>query len=77
MLELEPKHCEFKENIEKVKNIFIENYTEEYVSEYKDEEADKKIIEELRKIGENRLAKLYNKYKDYNDMMFEILGWKH
>nr|DAX42442.1 MAG TPA: hypothetical protein [Caudoviricetes sp.] len=72
MIELEPEHCEFKENIKKVKTIFIENYTDEY----KDGDADKKIIEELRGIGENRLAKLYDKHKDYNDMMFEISGWK-
>ena len=72
MLELEPKHCEFKENIEKVKTIFIENYTDEY----KDGDADNKIIEQLKEIGENRLAKFYGKHKDYNTMMFEILGWK-
>lgn len=71
MIELEPEHCEFKENIKKVKTIFIENYTDED----KDKDADKKIIEELKKIRENRLAKLYDKHKDYNDMMFDILGW--
>ena len=72
MIELEPEYCEFKENVKKVKTIFIETYTDEY----KDGDADKKIIEELKKIGENRLAKLYEKYKDYNAMMAEILGWK-
>ena len=72
MIELEPEHCEFKENIKKVKTIFIENYTDED----KDKDADKKIIEELKKIRENRLAKLYGKHKDYNAMMAEILGWK-
>ncbi len=70
MIELEPEHCEFKENVKKVKTIFIENYTDEY----KDGDADKKIIEELKKIGEYRLAKVYSKNKDYNAMMAEILG---
>ena len=70
MIELEPEHCEFKENVKKVKTIFIENYTDEY----KDGDADKKIIEELKKIGEYRRAKVYSKNKDYNAMMAEILG---
>lgn len=73
MIELEPEHCEFKENVKKVKTIFIENYTDEY----KEGDADEKIIEELKKIGENRLAKLYDEHKDYNGMMFAILGWNH
>lgn len=71
MIELEPEHCKFKENVKKVKTIFIENYT----NKYKDGDADKKNIEELKKIGEDRLAKLYSKHKDYNAMMAEILGW--
>ena len=72
MIELESGHCEIEKNKDKVDTIF-DKY---YVDEYKDGDADKKIIEELKKIGENRLAKLYDKYKDYNAMMAEILGWK-
>ena len=72
MIELEQEHCEIEKNKDKVDTIF-DKY---YVDEYKDGDADKKIIEELKKIGENRLAKLYDKYKDYNAMMAEILGWK-
>ena len=45
MIELEPEHCEFKENVKKVKTIFIENYTDEY----KEGDADEKISEELKK----------------------------
>lgn len=71
MLELKSEHCEFKENVEKVKNIFIENYNDEY----QDERDNIKIIEKLKKIGENKLARLYDKYRNYNAMLEEILGW--
>ena len=72
MIELEQKHCEIEKNKDKVDAIF-NNY---YFYEYRSDDTNNKIIEELREIGENRLAKLYEKYKDYNAMMAEILGWK-
>lgn len=72
MIELEQKHCEIEKNKDKVGAIF-DKY---YVDEYRSDDTNNKIIEELREIGENRLAKLYEKYKDYNAMMAEILGWK-
>ena len=71
MIELEPEHCEIEKNKDKVDAIF-DKY---YVDEYRSEDTNNKIIEELKKIRENRLAKLYDKHKDYNDMMFDILGW--
>ena len=71
MIELEPEHCEIEKNKDKVDAIF-EKY---YVDEYRSEDTNNKIIEELKKIGENRLAKLYSEHKDYNAMMAEILGW--
>lgn len=71
-IELEQEHCEIEKNKDKVGAIF-DKY---YVDEYRSDDTNNKIIEELRKIGENRLAKLYDKYKDYNAMMAEILGWK-
>ena len=71
MIKLEPEHCEIEKNKDKVDAIF-DKY---YVDEYRSEDTNNKIIEELKKIGENRLAKLYDKHKDYNDMMFDILGW--
>ena len=70
-IELEQKHCEIEKNKDKVDAIF-DKY---YVDEYRSDATNNKIIEELRKIVEKRLAKLYNKYKDYNAMMAEILGW--
>ena len=72
MIELEQKHCEIEKNKDKVDAIFNKYYADEYRSD----DTNNKIIEELREIGENRLAKLYEKYKDYNAMMAEILGWK-
>ena len=72
MIELEQEHCEIEKNKDKVDAIF-DKY---YVDEYRSGDTNNKIIEELREIGENRLAKLYDKYKDYNAMMAEILGWK-
>ena len=64
-IELEQKHCEIEKNKDKVDAIFDKYYVD-----------DNKIIEEFERIGENRLAKLYGKHKDYNAMMDEILGWK-
>ena len=61
-----------KKNKDKVCAIF-DKY---YIDEYRSDDTNNKIIEELRKIVENKLAKLYDKYKDYNAMMAEILGWK-
>ena len=72
MIELESEHCEIEKNKDKVDAIF-DKY---YVDEYRSEDTNNKIIEELKKIGENRLAKLYSEHKDYNAMMAEILGWK-
>ena len=72
MIELEQEHCEIEKNKDKVDAI-CDKY---YVDEYRSDDTNNKIIEELREIGENRLAKLYEKYKDYNSMMAEILGWK-
>ena len=71
MIELEQKHCEIEKNKDKVDAIF----NKYYVDEYRSDDTNNKIIEELREIGENRLAKLYEKYKNYNAMMAEILGW--
>ena len=71
MIELEPEHCEIEKNKDKVDAIF-DKY---YVDEYRSEDTNNKIIEELKKIGENRLTKLYSEHKDYNAMMAEILGW--
>lgn len=71
-IELKQEHCEIEKNKDKADAIF-DKY---YVDEYRSDDTNNKIIEELRKIGEKRLAKLYDKYKDYNDMMAEILGWK-
>ena len=71
MIELESEHCEIEKNKDKVDAIF-DKY---YVDEYRSEDTNNKIIEELKKIGENRLAKLYSEHKDYNAMMAEILGW--
>jgi hypothetical protein len=71
MIELEPEHCEIEKNKDKVDAIF-DKY---YVDEYRSEDTNNKIIEELKKIEENRLAKLYSEHKDYNAMMAEILGW--
>ena len=72
MIELKQEHCEIEKNKDKVCTI-LDKY---YVDEYRSDDTNNKIIEELRKIGEKRLAKLYDKYKDYNAMMAEILGWK-
>ena len=72
MIELKQEHCEIEKNKDKVCAI-LDKY---YVDEYRSDDTNNKIIEELRKIGEKRLAKLYDKYKDYNTMMAEILGWK-
>ena len=71
MIKLEPEHCEIEKNKDKVDAIF-DKY---YVDEYRSEDTNNKIIEELKKIGENRLAKLYSEHKDYNAMIAEILGW--
>ena len=71
MIELEQKHCEIEKNKDKVDDIFNKYYADEYRSD----DTNNKIIEQLKEIGENRLAKLYGKHKDYNAMMAEILGW--
>ena len=60
MIELKQEHCEIEKNKDKVCTIF-DKY---YVDEYRSDDTNNKIIEELRKIGEKRQAKLYNKYKD-------------
>ena len=72
MIELKQEHCEIEKNKDKVGAIF-DKY---YVDEYRSDDTNNKIIEELRKIGEKRLDKLYDNYKGYNAMMAEILGWK-
>lgn len=72
MVRIEPKHCENPKNRDKVEKLFNSYFTDEQGFN----KHDRELIEGLEKIGENRIVKLYEKYKDYNAVISALNGWK-